>query len=246
MVTEPGKKDDRYDVIHSECMFYLDLMSHEVLNFNQAVLGYLELTQNNQSINEDIKHYLLSAISQIKNSSQLIDDVKKIAHLGMINESMFEMYDLKKVAEDEIEELKFLYPERKIKIDLKSVSDRVFVKASEALRDIFLQLITNAVKFDTSDEVLIDVTISRAESAPGMIDISVEDRGSGIPDQLKEVLTAEMESDEKTKRVRGMGLLLVRAAAKRFGGMLIVSDRVPGDHTKGAKMTVRLPEVQAR
>ena len=34
------------------------------------------------------------------------------------------------------------------------------------------------------------------------------------------------------------------AAAKRFGGHLIIGDRIRGDHTKGAKLTVRLPEVR--
>lgn len=246
MVNETAGKGDRDSPPSSDCIFYLDLMSHEVLNFNQAVLGYLELIQNDPEMSDEIKRYLVSAINQIRNSSQLIDDVKKIAHLGIMDESMFELFDLKKIVNEGIEELKFQNPGRKLRINFKDADNRIMVKSTDALKDVVNHLLTNAVKYDSSDEVIIDVSIEHPPEAPGYVDLNVEDRGTGVPDQMKKALTAEFESDEKTKVVRGMGLLLVRAAAKRFGGKLIISDRVPGNQTKGAKMTVRLPEARGR
>ena len=225
-------------------IFYLDLMSHELLNFNQAVLGYLELIQNDPSISEDMKHYLISAIDQVRNSSQLIDDVKKIANLGLVTESTFELFALDRVVEEAIADLKLLYPDRNLEINFKCDAEKIYVKATDALHDVVLNLLTNAIKFDPAETIVVDVTITHPKSTPGMIDIIVEDRGPGIPDHLKKVLASETILDDKTKRIRGMGLLLVRAATKRFGGKLIIGNRVGNDHTQGAKLTVRLPEVR--
>ncbi|MDH4123009.1 MAG: HAMP domain-containing histidine kinase [Thermoplasmata archaeon] len=246
MSTEQRGSDKKEQSAGSECLFYLDLMSHEVQNFNQAVLGYLELIQNDASINEDMKHYLITAIHQVRNSSQLIDDVKKIAHLGMVSEEMFESMSLNSIVEDAVSYLKKEYPGKNILIDTTTPGDTIRIKATDALTDVVFNLLSNAVKFDTSDEVHIGVKISPADGKAGMIDLAIEDRGPGIPDNLKKILSSEMPPDEKTKTVRGMGLLLARAATKRFGGRLIISDRVQGDHTQGAKVIIRLPEVRSR
>jgi signal transduction histidine kinase len=39
----------------------------------------------------------------------------------------------------------------------------------------------------------------------------------------------------------GLGLYLVKTIVEDFGGKVRVEDRVPGDHTKGAKFVVMLP-----
>lgn len=246
MADESGAKIPSEVATTSECLFYLDLMSHEVLNFNQAVLGYLEIVKSDPSIDDDVKRYLLSAIGQIRNSSQMIDDVKKIAHLGTMDESTFLPLDLRRIISEGLEELRAQFPDRKLRMNLKGVSDSVHVRATEALGDVIVHMLSNAVRFDTSDEVVIDISVERPTVAPGMVDIIVEGRGLGIPDRMRIASTEEPESDEKTNMARDMGLLLVRAAAKRFGGRLIISDRVPGDQSNGAKLTVRLPEAIMR
>lgn len=238
---------NRDDATTSECFFYLDLISHEILNFNQAVLGYLEMIRNDPSLGDDVKHYLISAIDQIRNSSQIIDDVKKMVRLGKIDESSFELLDLRRIITDSIEELRAKHPERRLsKINLKGESGSVNVRATEALREVIVNLLANAFRFDSSDEVEIDITVERSLSSPGMIDIIVENRHAIIPDSLRRTLTEGFESYEKTNIARGMGLLLVRAAAKRFGGRLIISDLAPGDIPKGARLTVRLPEANGQ
>jgi signal transduction histidine kinase len=39
----------------------------------------------------------------------------------------------------------------------------------------------------------------------------------------------------------GLGLYLVKSLAESYGGRVWVEDRVPGDHTQGAKFVVMLP-----
>ena len=43
---------------------------------------------------------------------------------------------------------------------------------------------------------------------------------------------------------KGLGLYLVRTLVESYRGCVRVEDRVPGDHTKGAKFVVMLPAIE--
>lgn len=236
---KPGRDEN------NDCLFYLDLMSHDILNFNQAVLSYLEITLNDTTTSEETRHYLLSAIDQIRNSSQLIDDVKKMARLEQVSGDAFDTLSLDAVVRGSIEDLRLMYPERQIDVSVRNDAGPVNVKGTDVLGDVFLNLLANAVRQDQSEKPVVEVIITRPKTPSGMVDVTVEDRGSGIPDQMKRALAGEKRADNITRKQAGIGLLMVRAAAKRFGGHLIIGDRIRGDHTKGAKLTVRLPEVRS-
>jgi signal transduction histidine kinase len=230
---------------NNDCLFYLDLISHDILNFNQAVLSYLEITLNNASTSEETRHYLLSAIDQIRNSSQLIDDVKKMTRLEQVSSDTFDTLSLDEVIKESIEDLRSIHHDRQIEVSVRNQAGHVNVKGTDVLGDVFTNLLTNAVRHDQSKKPVVEVIITRPKTPSGMVDVTVEDRGSGIPDQMKRILAGEKRADNATRKQAGLGLLMVRAAAKRFGGHLIIGDRVHGDHTKGAKLTVRLPEVRS-
>lgn len=236
--TEHGRENN-------DCLFYMDLMSHDILNFNQAVLSYLEITLNDASTSEETRHYLLSAIDQIRNSSQLIDDVKKMARLEQVSGDAFDVLSVEEVIEGSIEDLRMMNLGKQIDVKVKNEAGNVKVKGTDVLGDVFLNLLANAARQDPSETPVVDVTIARPKTPAGMVDVTVEDRGAGIPDQMKRALAGEKRADNLTRKQAGIGLLMVRAAAKRFGGHLIIGDRIRGDHTKGAKLTVRLPEVRS-
>ncbi len=40
---------------------------------------------------------------------------------------------------------------------------------------------------------------------------------------------------------RGLGLYLVKRLVENYGGEVWVEDRIPGDHTEGARFVVELP-----
>ncbi|HUW43320.1 MAG TPA: HAMP domain-containing sensor histidine kinase [Thermoplasmata archaeon] len=242
--TDSTQSEDGRDE-NNDYLFYLDLMSHDILNFNQAVLSHLEIALNDTLTNEETRRSLLSAIDQIRNSSQLIDDVKKMARLEQVSSDAFDTLSLDEVVQESIKDLGLMHPERQITVNFRNDAGHVNVKGTDVLGDIFLNLLVNAVRQDQSEKPIVEVTVARPMTPSGMVDVTVEDRGSGIPDQMKSVLAGEKRADNATRKQTGLGLFVVRAAAKRFGGHLIIGDRVHGDHTKGAKLTVRLPEVRS-
>ena len=229
-----------------ECISYLDIMAHDLLNFNQAVLGYLELVSSKKMLEGDNKRYVESAIEQVRNSSQLIEDIQKMTRLGMLEEREIGDVNLTRVIDESISDIELLYPDKKIKIDFRKEDEEVYVKGTDFLYDVIINILTNSVKFSGSDKVSIDVSFSRPEAAERLVDTIVEDHGIGIPDKVKDALMGNRESDAKSRRARGFGLVFVRAIADHFGGSLILDDRVSGDHTKGTRIVLRLPEVLHR
>ena len=76
--------------------------------------------------------------------------------------------------------------------------------------------------------------------------ISVEDTGPGVPDDRKDKIF-DRATMGLTKGVsRSLGLYLVKRLVEEHKGRVWVEDRVPGNHTKGARFVVLLPRAQMR
>ena len=119
------------------------------------------------------------------------------------------------------------------------------VRAGDLLKDVFENLVDNAIRHSTGP-VTIDLAIDRVKiEGQSFLKITVSDTGPGIPDDLKKKIFMSLKEDvEKTSR-RGFGLYLVRTLVDHYHGHVWVEDRVPGDHTKGARFVVMLPAVES-
>ena len=91
-------------------------------------------------------------------------------------------------------------------------------------------LIGNAVKFG-GPGVVIEI---RVEEQDGEVLVSVEDTGSGVPDEVKGRLFTRFERGMATGQGQGLGLFIVQTLVERYGGRIQVEDRVPGHQEEGA------------
>ncbi len=110
----------------------------------------------------------------------------------------------------------------------------------DAVDRILKNLISNAVKYSPGGGRVI-VATRAADDRPGMVELSVEDDGIGIPvNQLSRIFDKYVRvPDRRTATVRGLGLglALVRALAEAHGGSVEV-ESLPG---KGSTFRVFLP-----
>ncbi|HSG07931.1 MAG TPA: HAMP domain-containing sensor histidine kinase [Longimicrobiales bacterium] len=101
----------------------------------------------------------------------------------------------------------------------------------DALERAFRNLLVNAVEAQESGGS-VDVSVSHAD---GMAHVFVEDRGPGVPPELKNEI---WNPDVTTKhRGTGLGLAIVRQTMMHHGGSVDVHDRSGG----GASFRVSLP-----
>ncbi len=74
-----------------------------------------------------------------------------------------------------------------------------------------------------------------------MVRVDIADDGPGIPDERKEAIFDRSLMGLTKPVSRGLGLYLVKRLVENYGGEGWVEDRIPGDHTEGARFVVLLP-----
>ena len=109
------------------------------------------------------------------------------------------------------------------------------------LRQIILNLASNAVKFTESGGVLLRVGALPGHPAGGWLRFSIEDTGIGIPDDKAAAIFEEFAQADSSHTRRyggtGLGLAIVRKLALAMGGTVEVGPRAGG----GSVFTVALP-----
>ncbi len=122
---------------------YIDLLSHDISNMNAAIEGYIKLAIERMDIEVKNKELFTEPLSLLSNSERLIDIVQKIRQVECHN-SGYGLIDLGWLLEDIRSEYEH-WPNKEVKIHYKTAIKR-YVIASDLLRDIFSNIIGNAIK----------------------------------------------------------------------------------------------------
>ncbi|HEX2210282.1 MAG TPA: PAS domain-containing sensor histidine kinase [Longimicrobium sp.] len=221
---------------------FLSAMSHELRTPLNAIAGYVELivmgirgpvTDEQKADLERIRRaqrHLLSLINDVLNFAKV-----EAGHLEIAREAV-------PVAAlvEEIEPL--IGPQRSTKgLAYHCAAGDRAVRAwgdAERIRQILLNLVTNAAKF-TPPGGRIEVAV---EAGAQHVHVRVADTGRGIPpDRLKSIFDPFVQIDrqhtEPSQQGVGLGLAISRELARGMGGE-ITATSVPGE---GSTFTLTLP-----
>ncbi len=223
---------------------YVDLMGHDINNMNQIAIGFLELALQTldaeKALTEKHRFLLEKPMDTLYNSARLIKNVKKLkdAQSGGL---AVKAVDLDSVLSSVSAEFRGV-PGRDITIRYQPASGR-FVRANELLRDIFANIVGNAVKHSPPEAPLVvDIDVLKVrEQGVDFYVVTVEDNGPGISDAQKVELFSRLARDSGRHLKSGLGLGLVKTLVDDFGGRVWVEDRVPGDWRQGSKFSVMIP-----
>lgn len=219
---------------------YIDLLSHDISNMNTAIRGYMELALEKMNIEQKNVKYFNKPIEIIEASNRLIENVRKIQQVES-HEARHGLIDLGWLLEDVRSEAE-KQPGREVKINYKTTIKK-FVTASELLRDVFDNILNNAIKHSTGPiEISISLT-KMFETGREYYKVSIEDDGPGIPDDMKSKLFQRKQGGRSRTAGSGLGLFLVKKLVEDFNGRVWVEDRISGDFTQGARFVVMLPAV---
>jgi PAS domain S-box-containing protein len=237
-VTARAKTDEELKRAKALAELYIDLMGHDINNINQVGMGYLEIALNTMDVEEDKKKLLAKPLEAMKNSSRLIDNVKK---LRRANEGAMHLrpIDMSKLMMDVIAEYGQA-PDREVVIHYDA-ADNAMVMANELLKDVFANLVSNAIKHS---EGAVHINIRQEEiEADGKkyYRVLVEDDGPGIPEELKPVIFDRILRRHARIGSTGIGLYLVKTLIDNYGGSIAVEDRMPGERVRGTRFIVTLP-----
>jgi two-component system, cell cycle sensor histidine kinase PleC len=220
---------------------FLANISHELRTPLNAVIGFSEVMQRAlfgplghakyQEYARDIHAsgaFLLEVINDILDMSKI-----EAGRLSLDTSTV----DVADIIEDSMKVVSQAAAERNITLARHGPSRLMLEADRRALKQVFLNLLANAVKF-TRDGGSVDVHLSRSR---GNVRIAIKDTGIGIPEADIVKLGRPFEQVEnrfsKSHQGSGLGLAISRALIELHGGTLRISSR----EGQGTTVTCTLP-----
>ncbi len=201
-----------------EANLYLDILTHDIGNTENVSNLYADLLIG--SLEGETAGYAKKLQRSIRKSIEILRTVATIRRIHQAPSELKPM-NLNAVIRKAIED----FPGSAIRYDGADYS----VLADDLLSVVLDNLIGNAVKFGGPD-VRIAV---RAEEEDGLVRVTVEDTGPGVPDEEKDAIFHRYEQ-QKRGVGEGLGLYLVQILVERYGGRVWVEDRACGRPEEGA------------
>jgi signal transduction histidine kinase len=222
----------------------VDLIGHDVNNYVQAVSGFVELAMSRPGVPEPSRKSLGKALDQIWSLNRLVADVKLYAKVESGGRIDLRPMDLVPVILEAFKTVASSTPNREVKLKMSDDKTARYCEMNDLAAEVFINLFSNAVKFDEHDEVAVEVTIDLCtKDWRDMWCVSVADHGPGIDDGVKEsIFNRFTESALSTKSGSGLGLYITRTLVESYKGKIWVEDRVNGDRSKGSIFKVWLPK----
>jgi PAS domain S-box-containing protein len=221
---------------------FLANMSHEIRTPMNAILGFTELlrrgvTSNEKTGSQDRQKYLNIIHGSGKHLLELIND---ILDLSKVEAGHLEVESVKCEVHQVVLDVARIM---NVKADEKGIALRVVFDSAlpahihsdpSRLRQVFTNLVGNAIKFTATGEVRISVRVVQATGANALqsvMQIDIADSGIGIPtNRLESIFEPFVQAEASTTRKfggTGLGLTISRRFARALGGDVVATSQ-PG------------------
>ena len=230
--------DTAKDQLEARTTFFAQT-SHELRTPLNAIVGFAEMMRSGVfgPLPERYQEYAELIHEGGRNLTLIVDDVLDLARLEAGKYEIFpEIVSLSDLADDAVRFMTDEARRKGVELVCDGPEDAEAFADSKAVRQIALNLISNALKFTpTGGEVVVV-----AEEVPGGSVLSVSDTGVGISPEELTRLSRVFEQGEAGKKQKGagLGLSVVRAFAELHRGTLTIVPRESG----GARISVFFPD----
>jgi CheY-like chemotaxis protein/HPt (histidine-containing phosphotransfer) domain-containing protein len=159
-------------------------------------------------------------------------DLSKIEAGGLELEDV--EFDLRGVIDETIDAVALKASEKHLElfVDVDFACPNLFRGDPMRLRQILLNLVSNAVKFTAAGDIIVSVAPAAAAEGLAALDFSVKDSGIGISaDQMGKLFKPFVQADASTTRQyggTGLGLSICRLLVEATGGKIRVRSE-PGE-----------------
>lgn len=227
---------------------FLTNMSHEIRTPMNAVIGLSAILAQSAPLTQKQQQYLqtlqFSADSLLSLLNDLLDISKIESHVIEIEKIPFA---IDRLVQEIISIMSVRAREKNLdfNFDSECVKNHIYLGDPTRLRQIMMNLCSNAVKFTENGSVDVLITCEKMDDAGGeWVTFSVRDSGIGIsPAHLQMIFQKFVQADSTINRKyggTGLGLTITKKLTDIMGGEITVES----DLGQGSKFTVRLPFVR--
>ncbi|GET34438.1 hypothetical protein PbJCM13498_33010 [Prolixibacter bellariivorans] len=224
---------------------FLANMSHEIRTPMNAILGYAEIL--NQGITEPVhRDYLSSMQSSGKILMNLIND---ILDFSKIEAGKMELkktpVDIRLLIKEILDTFQLKASQKGVKLisQISEQTPQLLLLDELRLRQIFLNLLGNALKFTYKGYIKIEASVIKQAENSATIQFRVEDTGIGIAKEAQTKIFEAFEQidnqDSKIYGGTGLGLAITHRLVKLMEGEI----RLQSSPQKGSSFFVKLPDV---
>ena len=213
---------------------FLSSMSHEIRTPMNAVLGMADMLWESD-LNEEQRRYLDIMRSNSVSLLDLINDILDLAKVESGHLSFEKVdFDIRDLVDKVAETMGVRAHEKHLELAGHVAADvpHNLVGDPLRLRQVIVNLISNALKFTEHGEIVLSVEMARPDTGSGDVSIrfSVADTGVGIPpDKTDSIFNAFTQADSSTTRKyggSGLGLAIVKRLVEMYGGAITVQSEI--------------------
>lgn len=209
-------------------------VSHDLKAPLRAINNYSDFLVEDvkERLNADELGYLNGLSKAVHEAIELVDDLLDLSRIGT-RELKLTHLDTRKIIDSVLSQIDV--PEHAI----LHIDDNLPLLLSDKtlLKQIFLNIITNALKFNNSDTIQITIKCHKEDD---FYKFTIEDNGIGIEAKYQEQIFNVFERLHLKNEFEGtgVGLAIVKKALTILGGEILLSSEVG----KGSKFIIVLPK----
>jgi PAS domain S-box-containing protein len=226
---------------------FLAVISHELRTPINAIVGFSEVLNaaQNETLPIASQHeYLTTILESSRHLQGLINDILDATRIERGSLQMADQeIDAAELVETAVRICRSHATKNKITLIAHVVDDVLIIGDLTRLKQVILNLITNAIKFSPADGI---VNIDMQRGPQSSLLISIRDAGIGIkPEDVERVFEPFAQGDEGLTRQyggMGLGLAIARKIARLHGGEVTLN----GEQGIGTEATITMPKARVR